>query len=209
MLHEIMDVSAELIRTLQQNVRNDPTTIDEASLALDRLTRSIARCILLARKLQEARPLRIDTIRPRNQVGPDARAERQAAQTRAPPPTPHTPPQPAPRDAERPEATDRPETTDRPDPVQRLDRLDTLPPGTVPEIIATLSNDLTAIAARVANPPAPRSPKQRQQQRQKQREKQRQKQREKQRQRQRENHRRPTPPNPPQPPNPARAKGSG
>jgi hypothetical protein len=177
-LTEVMQTALGIARSIGRAISDNPATTNSdraaAAIAVDRIARTIRRCILLIAKLQEGRPIRVTTARDRNRARAHVRAELQAAQTRAPPAN----------DAE-------PEThAGSREPVERLD---TLPAGTVPEIIAGFCQDLVAAAAPFTQPnrptpaptPEPHPPSFI-----------------------------PHPPNqttnpPTQPPNPARAKGSG
>jgi hypothetical protein len=139
-LHEIMHISMDLARAIRQDVRNNPGDAranQAAVLAIDRIAQTIRRCMLLACKLKEGRPARATSARSRSAAPVNARAERQAAQTRAPP-----------------QAEGDAETTEseHAEPREYAERLDRLPPGTVPEIIATLCNDLARVANRFGRP---------------------------------------------------------
>jgi hypothetical protein len=132
-LNELMHTSMDLARAIRQNVRDNPGDAHAnhaAALAVDRIAQTIRRCMLLACKLKEGRPARAVSARSRSDAPVQAGAERKAAQTRAPPQ--------AKGDA----------GSERAEPREYAERLDRLPTGTVPEIIAALCNDLARVATR-------------------------------------------------------------
>jgi hypothetical protein len=99
------------------------------AVALDRVARIVRRCMLLVCKLIEGRPARILNARSRSEARARVRQQVQAAQTRAPPDS----------QAEAGDSNDSP------------DRLDALGPGTIPELIAGLCQDLNQVAAQLGH----------------------------------------------------------
>ncbi len=144
MLDEIMETAMQLVRVISEKLRTDPDSGGPATtLALDRIARTIRRCMLLSLKLSESRPVRTTSARARSEARSRVRAEVQAALSRAPPPTD------ADADADTAETESETESGNRPKGPESLDRIG---PGTIPEIIAGLCQDLARIATQLGQP---------------------------------------------------------
>ncbi len=122
-LDRLMATGVEIADDIRRNNRANPANALEASREIDRVARTLRRCMLLARKLQEGRRAR--------SAGAAAAARLRAIIPAAPHPT-------------APQFTAPQFTAPGPD------RLDRIGPGTIPEILAGLARDLEALAAKHA-----------------------------------------------------------